>query len=217
MPKHEMSRDPEAIAARLKKTQGKALVLALDLGTSTGYAATWYKPGDPVDPTKLEVIAGQVDLSAGAYESGAIRFLRLRHFLSAVKPNLLVFEHVRNTPAGASGITKYNAAAILARAMTSAQLFGAFQGVMTGWAEEFGVPCTGVPIGQIKKRATNRGNASKEQMIEAANTAFGLELDPEGYETTGVDNICDAAWALVVALEQYGLGLTIPETDAVDC
>lgn len=212
MGKYESSRDPEAIAARIQKTKGKALVLGLDLGTSTGWTATWYKPGDPVVPAELQLTVGQVDLSAGPYESGAVRFLRLRHFLSAVKPDLIVYEHVRNTPAGA--ITKYNGAALLARAMTSAQLFGAFQGVLTGWAEEFDVPCTGVSIGQIKKRATGKGNAGKELVISAANKTFGLDLDPEGFENSGVDNVADSAWIVVLALEQYGLGLTVPEEEA---
>ncbi len=199
--------DPFLAAARVPKLKDKVLVLGLDLGTSCGYSFSYHHPGDVVDPPQLAIISGQLDLSAGPYDSGAIRFVRLRQFLTAAKPDLIAYEMVRNTPA--DKITRYNAASLLARATTSAQLFGAFQSHVASWAEEAGVPCTSFPIGTIKRRATGKGNASKEMMIGAANETFGLDLEAEGYETTGADNVADAAFVCLLALEHYGSGLVI--------
>jgi hypothetical protein len=34
--------------------------------------------------------------------------------------------------------------------------------------EEHGIKCVGIPVGTIKKHATGRGNATKEEMIASA-------------------------------------------------
>lgn len=209
MPKHEFVSSPEVMETRLTANPGKAVVLGLDLGTNCGYSIAYHKLGDPVDPPNLSLLSGQWDLSAGPYDSGAIRFVRLRQFLAVVKPDLVCYEMVRNTPA--EKVTKYNAAALLARAVTAAQLFGAFQSHVCAWCEEFNVPCTSFTIQAIKKRATGKGNAGKPDMIAAANRTFGLELDPEGYESSGVDNVADSAWVCLMALEQYANGLQLSE------
>jgi Holliday junction resolvasome RuvABC endonuclease subunit len=59
--------------------------------------------------------------------------------------------------------------------------------------EELGVKCTGVPVGTIKKFATGRGNASKEEMIAAAKS--------RGFEPVD-DNEADALAILFLALRQ---------------
>jgi Holliday junction resolvasome RuvABC endonuclease subunit len=135
---------------------------------------------------------GQWDLSAGPYDSGAIRFVRLRQFLSAVKPDLVAFEDVKYTPS--MKLNKVNAHAMVARAATAGELFGAFKSTVATWCEENGVPCTSFSIQHIKKRATSKGNANKEAMILACNREFGTEFEVESYESTGVDNVADAAW-----------------------
>lgn len=205
-------RDPVILQASVPPRPSKhALVLGLDLGTSTGFCFAYHDPSKPVVVDDLAVTAGQLDLSAASYESGAIRFVRLRQFLSAVRPDAIFYEHVRNTPT--QKVTKYNAAALLARAITSAQLFGAFQAHVAAWAEEFGVPCSGFGIGEIKKRATGKGNADKVAMIEAANKMFGLGLEPEGYESSGHDNVADASIVCLLGLETYGAGVLPPNED----
>lgn len=188
-----------------KRADDCKLVLGLDLGTFTGYAVAHYNPLKPKPIGQTQFICGQLDLGAGPYDSGAIRFVRLRHFLAALKPDAVFYEMVRNTPAEKA--TKYNVASLLARAMTAAQLFGAFQATVCAWCEEAGVPCTSFGIADIKRRATGKGNADKEAVIAAANAEFGLDLDPAGYETTGVDNVADASFCLLLGLEQYGAGL----------
>lgn len=199
-------RDPSTICvARPRPITQRKLFLGIDLGTTTGIAYAFHDPKSAVVPRDLGLTYGQWDLSAGSYDSGAIRFVRLRQFLSAVTPDAVFYEMVRNTPAEKP--TPYNVGTLLARAVTAAQLFGAFQAHVCAWCEENGVPCTSFAIGEIKKRATGRGNSGKEDVIAAANTVFGLDLDAEGYENTGVDNIADAAFCLLLGLENYGRGI----------
>lgn len=148
---------------------------------------------------------GQWDLSAGPYDSGAIRFVRLRRFLEYVKPDLVGYEQVRYTPS--EKLTKYNAGAIMARAATACEFFGSMKGTLAAWCEENDVPCIGFDIGRIKKRATGKGNANKVDMIKACNEHFEAGLDPEGYESTGHDNVADSCWIAMLALEDYAPGL----------
>lgn len=183
------------------------IVLGLDLGTSCGYCfSVWLPDGKK---TKMQSILpehmGQWDLSAGPYDSGAIRFVRLRRFLAEVRPDLVAYEDVKNTPAGMGGSSL---AQLLARSSTAAELLATFRGTVATWCEEQDIPCTGFPIGVLKKRATGKGNASKADMIEACNTLFGSNFDIEGYEQTGVDNVADAAFVNLMALEQYADGLS---------
>jgi len=197
--------DPSAFGASLPDKDRKRLVLGIDLGTNCGISFSLYQPGDPVSPSLIQARhMGQWDLSAGPYDSGAIRFLRLRHFLSAVRPDLVFYEDVKFDP---PGINKMNAGAVLARTATSSEFLGALKATVATWCEEHDVPCSGFKIGTIKKRATGRGNANKEQMIEACNKMFGSSFETEGYETTGVDNIADSAFVCLLGLEQYADGL----------
>jgi hypothetical protein len=198
--------DPAVFASRVPARPERArLVLGLDLGTACGVALTYVRPGAPVAPEHLSVYLGQWDLSAGPYDSGAIRFVRLRQFLTIAAPDLVLYEDVKYTPPASPFRT--SAQAVVARAATALEWFGALKGTLSTWCEEAGVPCTGFPIGAIKKRATGKGNANKADIIRAANVRFGAGLDPDGYESSGHDNIADALWVLVLGLEQYGAGL----------
>src|SRR3546814_5482602 len=49
----------------------------------------------------------------------------------------------------------------------AAHAYGGFMAQLTAWCEEHGVPYSGVPVGEIKKFATSKGNASKGEMIAA--------------------------------------------------
>jgi Holliday junction resolvasome RuvABC endonuclease subunit len=150
---------------------------------------------------------GQWDLSAGPYDSGAIRFLRLRHFLHATRPDAVFYEDVKFDP---PGVSKMNAGAVLARVATASEFLGALKATVCTWCEEHAVPCTGFKIGTIKKRATGRGNANKEDMIRACNELFGSSLEVEGYESSGTDNIADSAFVCLLGLEQYADALSDP-------
>jgi Holliday junction resolvasome RuvABC endonuclease subunit len=103
--------------------------------------------------------------------------------------------------------------AILARAATSCEFFGALKATVSSWAEENGVPCGSFPIGTIKRRATGKGNANKSDMIKACNQFFRTEFDSENYETAGYDNAADSAFVCLLALENYAKGLSFESVE----
>jgi Holliday junction resolvasome RuvABC endonuclease subunit len=51
------------------------------------------------------------------------------------------------------------------------------------------LPYSGIPVGTIKKRATGKGNASKEEMVAAAKLKWPGEIIVD-------DNQADALWIL---------------------
>jgi Holliday junction resolvasome RuvABC endonuclease subunit len=185
------------------------IVLGLDLGTNCGYSYCYIKEKQLVAPENIEMHIGQWDLSAGSYDSGALRFVRLRQFLSILKPDIIAFEDVKYTPS--EKLTKFNMHSILARAATSCEFFGALKATVCTWAEENGIPCGSFPIGTIKKRATGKGNANKSDMIKACNEMFKTDYDPVNYESAGFDNAADSAFVCLLALENYAKGLSFAE------
>ena len=204
--KLNISKSPKMLGESIAREEGgKKLVLSLDLASTTGYAFHYCSGEGDVGISPKHM--GQLDLSAGPFDSGAIRFVRLRQFLSFIKPDAIFYEEVKVQPAGIVGLP---VAAVLARVSPAAELIGAFKTTVCTWAEEGGIPCTGFSIGTIKKRATGRGNSNKEDIIKACNELFGTDFSTEGYETTGVDNIADAAFCLLLGLEQYGAGICSP-------
>lgn len=200
-PKFFVDRDPRVFAANRKPAQtGSCLALAIDPGTSAGCSLAWFTPGTPAEISSLGMISGIWDLSAGPYDTGAIRFVRMRQFLAATAPDIIFYEDVKSTPPNMKG---RNVSAILARDATAKEFMGALKGVIAGYAEELDIPAVGIPIGSIKRRATRKGNASKEEVIVAANEEFGVELNPETYKTTGDDNVADSMFILALGLDEY--------------
>jgi hypothetical protein len=49
----------------------------------------------------------------------------------------------------------------------AAHAYGGFMAHLTAWCEHHQIPYQGVPVGTIKKHATGKGNANKDQMIGA--------------------------------------------------
>jgi hypothetical protein len=208
-------RDPEIYADQLERwgrligpsaLSGRILAMGLDLGNSCGYALTWARPGLPYDPRAAYTLMGQLDLSLGPYDSGPVRLIRLRQLLEITRPNILFFEDVRYTPPTSSFRT--NATAILNRAAGPIEFFGSLKGCIASWAESCGVPCQGFPIASIKKRATGKGNAGKPAVIAGCNEIFGVGLDSDDYENSGVDNVADAAICLLLGMEYYARGVS---------
>ena len=133
-----------------------------------------------------------------------MRIVRLKQFLTATQPDYILYEDVKFVGSHEPGAT---ATAILARAASSLELIGALRAAVVEWAHHRSVPCQGIPIGALKRRATGKGNANKEQMIEACNRLYGTDMDPDTYKETGADNIADAAHLLSIAVEQCVDGL----------
>ncbi|MDR5654381.1 crossover junction endodeoxyribonuclease RuvC [Ruixingdingia sedimenti] len=122
-------------------------ILALDLGTTTGWALRGH---DGL------ITSGTTSLRPGRFDGGGMRYLRFTNWLTELDrlsgPIAAIwFEEVRRH-AGTD----------------AAHVFGGLLATLTTWAELRGIPYSGVPVGTIKKYATGRGNAPKQDMIAAA-------------------------------------------------
>ena len=121
-------------------------VLALDLGTRTGWAL---KTADG------NVAHGYADFRPQRYEGGGMRYLRFQRWLDELQASWLIaeihFEEVRRH-AGTD----------------AAHIYGGLLGSLTAWAEARQIPYRGHPVGTVKKFACNNGRASKQEMIAAA-------------------------------------------------
>ncbi len=163
---------PEPALATPPPTLGA--VLALDLGTTTGWALK--------SPDGL-VTSGTVSFRPRRFDGGGMRYLRFVNWLTELDQlagpiATIWFEEVRRH-AGTD----------------AAHVYGGLMATLTAWAEMRGVPYQGVPVGTIKKHATGKGNASKAMMIEAAQA--------RGYRPAD-DNEADAIAILHWALETKG-------------
>jgi Holliday junction resolvasome RuvABC endonuclease subunit len=121
-------------------------ILALDLGTTTGYA--W-------KAAEMTIISGTWDLKPRRFEGGGMRFVRFREKLELLAKSCgiktIYFEEVRRH-----------------LGTDAAHVYGGLMGVLTGWCEERNIPYEGIPVGTIKKFWTGLGNANKQQMIDEA-------------------------------------------------
>lgn len=119
--------------------------LALDLGTTTGWAMA---------DDAGQVLSGTQSFKPGRFEGGGMRYLRFQRWLDEMAERGLQgvwFEEVRRH-AGTD----------------AAHVYGGLMGTLTAWAETRKIPYQGVPVGTIKKHATGKGNAPKEAMVAAA-------------------------------------------------
>ena len=149
-------------------------ILALDLGTTTGWAIRGY---DGL------ITSGTASFKPGRYDGGGMRYLRFTNWLTELDrlsgPIAAIwFEEVRRH-AGTD----------------AAHVFGGLLGVLTSWAELRGIPYAGVPVGTIKLHATGKGNAPKQAMIDAARARGFSPAD---------DNEADAIAILLWAIETQG-------------
>lgn len=149
-------------------------ILALDLGTTTGWALA---------QTDAQITSGSQSFKPQRFEGGGMRFLRFKRWLTDIKQcstdiSLIVFEEVRRH----AGVD-------------AAHAYGGFMGQLTAWCEHHQIPYEGVPVGTIKKHATGKGNASKEQMIQAMQARNHSVAD---------DNEADALALLYWAIEMRG-------------
>ena len=122
------------------------MILALDLGTFTGYAVG----GDDLPPR-----SGVLNLKDIEGDHAGAKFLRLLHHLDRLHKQYefteIYYEHV--------GYVKFAKAS---------QMWGGFQAYLYGWAMLNKVPAYHVEISTLKKFATDNGNANKDMMVAAA-------------------------------------------------
>lgn len=122
-----------------------AAVLAIDLGTQTGWALG-----------AETITSGSESFKPGRFEGGGMRFLRFKHWLDDVLKlsgglSAVYFEEVRRH----AGVD-------------AAHAYGGFLAHLAAWCEQHTIPYQGVPVGTIKKHATGKGNADKAMMVAAA-------------------------------------------------
>ena len=118
-------------------------VLALDLGTTTGWATS----------THGVITSGTFTAKANRYEGGGMRFLRFSRWLEQMLDPIdaVYFEEVRAH-----------------RGTDAAHVYGGLLAHLTSLCEAHNKPYSGIPVGTIKKYWTGKGNASKDEMISAA-------------------------------------------------
>ncbi|ARK96153.1 MULTISPECIES: crossover junction endodeoxyribonuclease RuvC [Burkholderia] len=149
-------------------------ILALDLGTTTGWALRRFDGG---------ITSGAQHFRPQRFEGGGMRFLRFRRWLSELHGSAgdihaVYFEEVRRH----AGVD-------------AAHAYGGFLATLSAWCEHHRIPYQGVPVGTIKKHATGKGNAGKDAVIAA--------MCSLGHAVTD-DNEADALALLHWAIDTQG-------------
>ena len=146
-------------------------ILALDLGTTTGWA---------LRGSDGHITSGSESFRPQRFEGGGMRYLRFRRWISEVQESVseiqfLYFEEVRRHVG-----------------VDAAHAYGGFLATLTAWCEHHQIPYQGVPVGTIKKHATGKGNASKDEMVGSIRARGHQPVD---------DNEADALALLHWAIE----------------
>ncbi|ALK09020.1 hypothetical protein BVIR_1231 [Blastochloris viridis] len=120
-------------------------ILALDLGTTTGWASL----------TGGIVHSGTATFRPGRFDGGGMRYLRFQRWLTQLANDTgglasVYFEEVRRHVG-----------------TDAAHLYGGFLATLSAWCEREGVAYQGVPVGTIKRHATGKGNADKTAVLAA--------------------------------------------------
>ena len=121
-------------------------ILALDLGTTTGWA---------LRHRDESITSASQSFRPQRFEGGGMRFLRFKRWLAELNAlsgeiHAVYFEEVRRHTA-----------------VDAAHVYGGLMATLTAWCEHHNIPYQGVPVGTIKKHATGKGNAGKAEVIAA--------------------------------------------------
>ena len=121
-------------------------ILALDLGTKTGFAL--FSPPNAV-------LSGVWELKPTRHESEGQRYVKLSNKLKEIHK--------------ASPLTEVVFEAVERHAGTvAAHVYGGLAGIMKAFCLENKIAYRGVSVGTIKKSWTGKGNADKAMMIKVA-------------------------------------------------
>lgn len=151
--------------------------LALDLAITTGWAAASICPPNP----NVQIQSGVQEFAINSRIEGAgMRYLRFSRWLDEMHRLLhlerLSFEEVKQRPLS----------------VAAGHMYGGFMATLTAWCESNNVPYEGIPVGTIKKHATGKGNAGKEEVKKA--------MRAKGHSPSD-DNEADALAQLYLVLE----------------
>lgn len=158
------------------------MILALDLGTATGFAFSG---------AKGSVISGTWDLRMKdkKLRTEGSRFILLKQQLDATHSAL--------------PITKVYYEDVKRHVGTqAAHVYGGLKAHVLSWCDERGIPYEGVGVGTIKKSFTGKGNAKKHEMI--------AECLRRGYEPAD-DNEADAIAILLLVYPEAAGETAAPE------
>jgi Holliday junction resolvasome RuvABC endonuclease subunit len=148
-------------------------LLALDFGSTTGYAILHNDV----------VCSGTCNFKQMRLANGGLRFLQFRNWLTDIIPKYEIekvfYEDVKRH------LGTY-----------AAHAYGGYLYHLAVVCEEFQIPYFGLPVGSIKKASTGKGNATKEEMIDAAKT---LGFNPRDH------NEADALAILLLAIRKSNL------------
>lgn len=155
-------------------------VLALDLGSATGWASRH----------NGVVTSGTFKPKMGRFDGGGMRYLRFKHWLDEMLPlvgpiHRLVYEEVRNH-----------------KGVDAAHVYGGLMAHLTAWCEANAIPYEGIPVGTIKKHATGKGNSGKELVIAAVQRLGFTPCDDNEADALALLDFC--VYALLSADEQGG-------------
>lgn len=148
---------------------------AFDLGTSCGYAR---ETGGPF------IISGVLKLQQQRNESPGMRYIRFQNKLPEILQDVtfVAFEDVRFHG-------KHNSSSV-------AHVYGALKALLQMHCEKNKIPYTGFAPPEIKKFATGKGNANKDQMLVAAREKW-----PE--HSISSHDQADALWILELARNRF--------------
>ena len=155
---------------RPSPSSSSSSILALDLGTTTGWA---------LGSATGSIISGTVSFKPSRYDGGGMRFVRFRNWLNQLHADsgtisAVYFEEVRRH-AGTD----------------AAHVFGGLLAILSAWCEEHGIPYQGVPVGSWKRQICGKGNASKDDVIAAIRARDFKPID-----TNEADAVAILLWAL---------------------
>ena len=165
---------PHGVFSSSLASQSQRTILALDLGTSMGWAMSSPKTG---------IVSGTMSFRPGRYEGGGMRYLRFRSWLNELHARCtsieaIYFEEVRRH-AGTD----------------AAHIYGGFLAHLSSWCEAEMVAYQGVPVGTWKRVICGKGNADKQAVIAAV---LARGFNPAN------DNEADALAILLWATEMQG-------------
>jgi len=162
------------IAAKQSLGSGLGTILALDLGTLTGFA---------LQTADGAIVSGTVSFRPSRYDGGGVRYLRFRAWLDSLVEDV-------------AGIGVVHYEEIRRHVGTdAAHVYGGLLATLTSWCEQRGVAYQGVPVGTIKRHVTGKGNADKAAVIAA--------IRARGFSPAD-DNEADAIAILLWAVETQG-------------
>ena len=160
----------------------RLVILALDLGTTTGWA---------LRSANGPVAHGFVSFKSQRFEGGGMRYLRFGRWLADM---LALSGSQTGSQTNLAGIGAIYFEEVRRHlGVDAAHVYGGLLATLTAWCEHHQIPYQGVPVGTIKRHATGKGNAGKAEVIAA--------MKALGHPVTD-DNEADALALLNWALAQ---------------